>query len=66
MADERLHELLVRAELEDCKLLQKEISTYLEFWGIASESTDLAPEAGDGAWTLGGERRGRDLNPRSA
>ena len=42
MADQRLHDELIRAELEDCKLLQREISTYLEFWGIVRDS----PEAG--------------------
>jgi hypothetical protein len=54
MADERLHEMLLRAELEDCKLLQKEVSAYLEFWGIARDSTEAgleppeAPGAGAG------------------
>jgi hypothetical protein len=47
MPDERLHEMLVRAELEDCMLLQKEVSAYLEFWRIARESTDASPEPGD-------------------
>jgi hypothetical protein len=44
MADERFHELLVRAELEDCKILRKEGSTYLEFWGIVI-ATDAEPDA---------------------
>jgi hypothetical protein len=43
MADQRLHDELIRAELEDCKLLQKEISTYLAFWGIAGESPEARP-----------------------
>jgi hypothetical protein len=42
MADQRLHEQLLMADIEDCKLLQKEISSYLEFWGIAAESPDAA------------------------
>ena len=41
MADQRLHELLIRAELEDCKILEKEESPYLAFWGVVG----VLPEA---------------------
>jgi hypothetical protein len=47
MADRILHELLIRAELEDCKILEKDESPYLAYWGIASVlPEDAAPEAG--------------------
>jgi len=45
MTDERFHELLVRAELEDCKILRKEGSAYLEFWGIVLASAPAVLDA---------------------
>jgi hypothetical protein len=43
MTDNRLHEQLVAAEIEDCALLHREVSTYLEFWGIARRERALPP-----------------------
>jgi hypothetical protein len=37
IADPRLHELLVRAELEDCKILDKDHSAFLAYWGVVGD-----------------------------
>jgi hypothetical protein len=41
IADRRLHELLIRAELEDCKMLDKDESPYLAYWDVVR----VPPEA---------------------
>jgi hypothetical protein len=41
MSDRRLHELLIRAELEDCKILDKDQSAYLAYWNVVG----VLPEA---------------------
>jgi hypothetical protein len=41
ISDRRLHELLIRAELEDCKILEKDQSAYLAYWNVV----DVPPEA---------------------
>jgi hypothetical protein len=62
MADERLHDMLVRAELEDCLILRKETSPFLEFWGIAAarevaaasrDASDPASGVASGTWSVG-------------
>jgi hypothetical protein len=40
--DQHLHDLLIRADLEDMTLLHGEVSAYLEFWRIAEESVAAA------------------------
>ena len=34
--DKRLHEMLLQAEIEDCALLDKQISRYLQFWRVVA------------------------------
>jgi hypothetical protein len=65
MADERHHDMLVRAELEDCLILRKETSPFLEFWGIAdareaapafraaTDASDPASGVASGTWSVG-------------
>ena len=47
--DPRLHELLVRAELEDMALLHRELSAYLEFWRIAGQPDGPEVDDAEGA-----------------
>jgi hypothetical protein len=48
MADQRLRELLIRAELEDCQILEKDESPYLAFCGVVGilAEAEAAAEAG--------------------
>jgi hypothetical protein len=48
MADKRLRDLLIQAELEDCRILEEEASAFLEAWGVSGdpatdEPTSAAP-----------------------
>ena len=42
IADPRLHELLIRAELEDCKILEKDHSAYLAYWDVVGDLPEAA------------------------